>query len=225
MLKNKSIFVCFVGIDGSGKSTLAKYLVDTMVENGHDYKYVHGLIRPFLLKPAMMLSRFLFLRGKNKFEDYMDYSNTKTSALKRNYWASYLYYYLLILDYLPQIFFKIKVPLLLGKSICCDRYIYDTLINLAVNIGYSDAKTAEIIQSNLRFFPKPDLLFLVDVPEEIAFHRKGDVPSIHYLRERRAMYRGIQERFNMTVLDGSKDLAKLKQTIRDRLMEYLEAIQ
>ena len=66
-----------------------------------------------------------------------------------------------------------------------------------------------------RWLPEPNLVFLADVPEEIAYQRKDDVPSIEYLKERRQRYLRIQKEYDMVRLDGCKSIAELEGTVMD----------
>lgn len=61
----------------------------------------------------------------------------------------------------------------------------------------------------------PDILFLIDLPEEIAHKRKDDVPSVDYLRDRRKMYLYIGNEYKMTILDGSMPLDELKYRVKE----------
>ncbi|HUU41342.1 MAG TPA: hypothetical protein VMW42_10390, partial [Desulfatiglandales bacterium] len=47
-----------------------------------------------------------------------------------------------------------------------------------------------------------DLVFLIDLPEEIAFTRKNDIQSVEYLRERRHIYIEMADRYGFIKLDG-----------------------
>ena len=213
--KNRSpLFVCFTGMDGTGKTTLSKELVELLNKKGVECKYVYGRLKPFILKPFILVGEWIFLRGKDIFGNYSEYSNAKRRAIEKHSFLSRVYQQILLLDYVIQIFFKVKLPLLFGKSIICDRYVYDTVINdLSVDMNYSKDRVINMLNNLLRFLPKPDIAFLIDVPEEIAYNRKDDTLSIGYLKERRETYLNIGKEYGMVILDGSKDLNDLKNMI------------
>lgn len=214
----KAIFICFVGIDGSGKTTLAKALVEMMREKGITSHYVYNRLRPFISRPVYLVGRALLFRGKDIFKDYSGYSHTKRRLFK-NRFLSLAYGYLLLFDYFFQVMLKVKLPLMLGKNIVCDRYIFDTVItDLAVDMNYSPEKIRRVLRRYLALFPKPDITFLVDVPEEVAYRRKNDVPSIDYLKERRMVYLSVGQEFGMMILDGSKDLAELESEVQNKVL-------
>ncbi len=213
------LFICFTGIDGSGKTTLARFLTERLSRNGFECKYVHNRLTPFLLKPFIIIGQKLFLRGKNIFENYAEYSTTKRKVIRNNL-LSLVYQWLLVLDYSIQVFLKVKAPLMLGKNIICDRYVYDTLVtDLAVDFGYSDKKLKQTLNRLFRLFPQPELTFLVDVPEEIAYQRKNDIPSVEYLKERRNIYLIVGEEYGMVILDGTKKLEELQHEIVERVFQ------
>lgn len=221
-MKDKGFLICFVGIDGSGKTTLAKKLVEMMVKDGIKSKYIYNRFIPLMLRPIMMMGKKLFLRGENMFDDYAGYSG-KTKKLFKNRFLSAIYQDFLLFDYFFQVVLKVKIPLMLGKNIVCDRYVYDTIItDLAVDLDYSIEKIKKMIERYLHLFPKPDLIFLIDVPEEVAYQRKDDVPSIDYLKERRKLYLDISEEYGMVVLDGCKDLTELKKQVQKEAFEYIK---
>jgi len=221
MKDKKQIFICFTGIDGSGKTTLAKSLTDQLNRGGFECKYVYNRLVPFLLKPFIVIGHKLYLRGKNISNNYDEYSTTKRKAIRANP-LSFIYEWLLLLDYSIQVMLKVKIPLMLGKNIVCDRYIYDTLAtDLAVDFGYSDQKIERTLNRFLLLFPKPQLIFLVDVPEEIAYQRKDDIPSIHYLRDRRKVYLNIGKVCGMVFIDGSKSLDESKNIVQIKVTEHL----
>jgi len=214
MVRN-NFLICFVGMDGSGKTTLAKDLVETMRQNGIQYKYVYGRLEPFILKPFIMIGRKMFLRGNDMFEDYKQYSSAKNSAIKRHSFLFVFYRYVLLFDYFLQLLFRVRLPTILGKNIVCDRYVYDTAItDLSVDMNLSSLEIQDLIERIFYIAPKPDLTFLIDLPEETAFQRKDDTPSIEYLRERRKIYLNIGKKYEMEVLDGSRSLNELESLIR-----------
>lgn len=221
--KAKKFFICFTGIDGSGKTTLAKSLVDVMKERGIEAKYVYNRYTPIILRPLILIGGWLFLRGKDGFENYEDYSGTKKSVSKKHPFGASLYQRILLFDYFFQIMFKIKLPLLLGKNIVCDRYIYDTIVtDLSVDFNYTEEDVKKSLSKIPSLFPTPDIIFLVDLPEEIAYQRKDDVPSVDYLKDRRGIYHHIGEKYGMVILDGAKKLEELQDDVKNEVFKCLQ---
>jgi dTMP kinase len=70
----------------------------------------------------------------------------------------------------------------------------------------------------LDFAPPPDLIFLIDLPESIAFQRKDDTPSLYYLKERREIYRWLSREYKMEVIDGTKSMAEVEAEVKRRLL-------
>jgi len=215
-----SIFVCFIGIDGSGKTTLANMLVEIVRQHGTKCRYVHSLYDVFLAKPLLFLARSLFLRKRDRSRNYKEYSGKKKGTLRNHPLLACFYKYLLILDYLPQLAIKVKIPLMLGRNIISDRYVYDMAINLGLDFNYSPRRIKHAIDRYFLIFPRPDRTFLVDVPEKLAYQRKDDTPSVDYLKERRELYLTIGREFGVTVLDGSRNLEQLEQELRRIASEF-----
>jgi thymidylate kinase len=211
---SKGFLICFVGIDGSGKSTLSRAVVEILDQQGIKCRYVYGRMKPIILRPLIWLGRQVFLPGRDMLEDYSEYSTTKQKAMMRHSFLLKFYNQILWLDYMLQILFKVSLPLTLGKNIVCDRYIQDTVItDLSIDMNYSDRETAQYLHRALRFVPKPDINFLVDLPEEVAYLRKNDVPSINYLKVRRKTYLYIAREWKMTILDGTKTIEELRDIL------------
>jgi len=222
-MKTKGFLVCFIGIDGSGKTTLSKDLVNSLNKREIKCEYVYGRLSPFILKPFILIGDLIFLRDRNALKNYQEYFNTKRKAIEKHSFLSRIYQQILLLDYSLQIFFKVKIPLIFGKNIVCDRYVYDTVItDLSVDMNYSKDKVMKLLNNLLHFFPEPDIIFLIDVPEEVAYHRKSDVPSIRYLKERRGMYLELGKEYGMMILDGTKNLEELKDLIQKKVLEKVE---
>lgn len=212
-MKEKGILICLTGIDGSGKTTLSKGLLDVLNKDNDvpNFNYVYGRLEPKISKIFMVFGGFIFLRNKNISKNYADYSETKKVAMESHSFLTNIYQKVIILDYTVQIFFKITLPLILRRNIICDRYIYDTVItDFSVDMNISEKKSIKLLNDLLKFFPKPKLIFLVDISEEIAFKRKNDIPDIEYLKERRQLYINVGKELGMIIINGSESIDELK---------------
>lgn len=210
-----SILICFIGIDGSGKTTLANDLSNEMKDHGIKIRCVYGrFLSPMLGLLVTLVKKVLSLKGKN-MDDYAHRVAIKEQLFKNRLVAQF-YQYFVFLNYVPKIFISIKLPLMLGQSIVCDRYVYDSVVDLAMDFRYTDERLQAVLRSYLRFIPKPDLVFLIDLPERIAFQRgKDDIPSITFLSKRRSIYLKMSKWNQMTILDGTKDIQELSEIVRN----------
>lgn len=220
MTRKMAIFICFTGIDGSGKTTQARRLVGFLESQGIHSRYVWNRFQPLLLRPFVKAGKALFLRNKDMFKDYAEFYAAKKS-LFRNRILSSIFEYAILSECALHAFVKVKLPLLVGKDIVCDRYVYDTVVGMAVDLGYSNQKVKGMLQRLWWFLPKPDVVFLIDLPEEKAFPRKNDTPSIDFLKYQRRIYLDIGKECEMVVLDGSGEPQELEEEIKSRVRSIL----
>lgn len=220
-IKKKNVLVCFIGMDGTGKTTLARKLVEIMNEQGIRTRYVWSQFQPGLLKPFIWIGRALFIPpGDPLAGTYIGYSTT-IRKVTRNLIVRNMYEFVLLLDYTRQLLWTIRIPMMRGKSIVSDRYGYDILIDLCVNLHYSARKMSRMLKIFEYLLPKTSLVFLVDAPEEMALKRKDDTPSIIHLSERRQIYLDIAEQYGLIMLDGSAKLPELHAKIWSRVQEII----
>ena len=74
------------------------------------------------------------------------------------------------------------------EAITCDRFIYDSLVNLlSLQSRYW---VTEYVRLTLALVPKPDVAVFLDVPPEEAFARKPEYP-LEYMERRSAAYRTL----------------------------------
>lgn len=223
-MKNGSL-ICFIGIDGSGKTTLAKNVSKELKKEDFENIYIYGRIIPTFSRLFMSLGRSIVLRRKKNdiFEDYEGYSKQKKKVFSNRLFSN-AFKWIILFDHILQINFKIKSRLLMGKIVVCDRYIFDTVItDIAANIDCEITESIDLVKKTFLFVPKPDYLFYIEIPEEVAFERKDDVPHIDYLIERKKLYDALEKSFNLIKLDGTKKVDEILNEVKTELTQSLGA--
>lgn len=211
-----NIFVCFIGTDGSGKSTIVAKSFENIRRRGLvRVRKVYGGHLPVITKFIMILGRRIFLRG-NMYSDYDKYLDEKKSFYRKasKFVLLQPFICLLMIEYYFQILFKVTIPHKLGYSIISDRYVHDTIINnLAVDKDLSVSKVKTLLDKFWFFIPRPDITFLIQVPEEVALKRKSDIPSLSYLKMRNKLYNELSRSEQIVVLDGTLSILELERMV------------
>lgn len=205
--------VCITGMDGTGKTTLSRALVAALRERGVRAAYIYGRTYPMLSRLVMALGRLTLLRGANQWRDYAQYATRKRQTMRNPILAA-IYTASIFLDYYVQMWLKLLPYAVQPCIVVSDRYIYDTVISdIAVHLNYSSEQTRRAIDLGMRLLPRLLLAVLIDIPEDVAFARKDDMPHIDYLRERRQRYLELADRPEVALLSGHASRASLLQSL------------
>lgn len=212
--------VCFTGIDGSGKTTQARLLLDWLQARGIPSMYTWS-------RGGVMAIRRLFLfMGRSALgtstrqisEDqaaYRHYQARKSRLmgnwLVRNLWSATTY-----LEHIVQINRDIRTQLRAGRTVVCDRYQWDTLIDLAVlNERRPEWLSNGFNRLMWKLIPSPALTFLIDIPTQEAMRRKDDIPSLDYVQKRREYYQYLAAHESLGLIDGCQDPAAIQRQVRN----------
>ncbi len=214
--RTRGILICFIGIDGSGKSTLAHYARDLLLAQGIPTNLVWGGYELYFLGPMVRTVRKVVMKHSGGSQDYPRYQQSLERIGKARLLFT-VYQYLLVLEYVVQVAIKIGAPLLLGRNVVSDRYVFDTAVSISANFGLSVDEQRHLTDWLLRVCPKPDLVFCVDVPATLAMTRKDDIPSIEYVSRRRECYRNMLGQYGIELIDGSNNLGQVKAQLEARL--------
>lgn len=213
-----SHIILLIGVDGSGKSTLSEMLRSELEKRGQEASLVWASHRPFLLKPFIVAAKFLLVRKHDKFENWDKHIEAKKSGMKRLAFLRPVYFAVTVVDYVPQVLWKVWWPRLRGKIVICDRYYHDLVLDFGVTSVLPIDSTLRILRWADRWFPRPDLLYWVNVPAAVAFSRKTDIPSTAYLEERAEIYRRFVEVLDARTIDGTLPLqVNLERLVGDVL--------
>lgn len=206
MPSHPGFLISLSGIDGCGKSTLARQLQEYF-----SFQYGLPCRRVWCKFGAHPLSN-LHLSNLIKRASGQPAKNSIPSSFP----APQIYARALLLIHLTHIFLAVRQKLLRGEYLICDRYIFDTAVDLQQEIQYSTEKIAVIL--SIGWLPMPDLKFWLDLPEKLAYQRKPDSASLPFLRQRRALYREIAQEFDLHLIDASLPL----DAVFDQLIEIIQ---
>jgi len=209
-----TILIIFLGIDGAGKTTLTNEVMRLLKEKYKlRFKYVW-----FRSKTQIYLSDKIF-RHSTKVKQ-MPKSHEKKNPNNISNLCRNLILYPILFDYFMIIIFLIKIPMLLGYNIICDRYIYDIILDLSSDFGYTQEKTKKLLRLNI--FQSPDIIYFINVPSDIAKKRRPE-HSIEELNDKIKTLNQFKEysKFSRIInLDGTDKLDILIQKIDKSLLEH-----
>ena len=213
--------VYLTGIDGAGKTTLAHTLVQDVQSQGVESHYMYAQHIPFLLAPLKWLAQRSFIRSTNAKNDYAAYSVRKTEASRRYSKLSRLYAVAWLIDYFCMTYWRLLPHLFRHSWLVVDRYYFDIVTNISQTLGLSTEQAVALAQKVSKFFPTPEIILYIDLPEEVAFARKNDIAGVEYLRERRQWYRTLGKTFKFVYLNGNQSPAQVHQDALNQLEHLL----
>ena len=121
------------------------------------------------------------------------------------------------LDNFMKTTIKLIIPLILGYTIICDRYVLDLLVEGMADLH--DSSTSKRLGYRLlKLLPRPDIAFFIDVNPQVAFSRKPDLPSLTHFIERVQLYRELSKAMEEKVLDGGGTRDRIRDEIYRRIL-------
>ncbi|UCF27368.1 MAG: thymidylate kinase-like protein [Chloroflexota bacterium] len=182
-------FIYITGCDGTGKSTQANLLFEKLTTQGIETRHVWLRFPFFLSIPLLAYAR---LRGFSWYEIHDDF--------RHGYWdfrSSWLLRtclpWLMLVDAAIATIPIICLPLWFGKTIICERFVLDMLVDLSIAI--SDETFHKMVPGKLflRLIPPQSRIILLDLDVRTIRQRRPDLDVDLNLEDRVKLYRRLMD--------------------------------
>lgn len=192
-------FIGIMGPDGAGKSTQARLLIEKLTNEGFDCRYAWLRFSHIISLPLLAIARILGYSHVESLESgrKIGYHNFDESFL-----LSRIYPMVLFVDVFVIYVFKILAPRYFwGKTIVCDRYIYDTIVHIVISTGREEFFSTYTCKAFISLIPQDSTFFILNGQEEILRLRRDDVEADDTLEEQIRLYAKISDVYDIQTID------------------------
>ncbi len=198
--------IYFTGLDGSGKTTFANMLAEDLWRQGWPVKVVWLRTSHYLSKPLLLYCRLV---GLTEYENIngvrVGYHHFYRSKI-----ISWLYVVLRGIDTWFDALFRVYIPArILGKTIICDRYIFDVLIDLIVDTHRSGMWNGILVRCLVILLPKESRILLIERDQSEIIACRDELRLSKTFRYRSGLYKELSNHFLVTVIKNDDDVKKV----------------
>ncbi len=213
------------GLDGAGKSTQAELLSARLAEEGRRVRVIWNRWEPYISAPLIRVARRRISRVRNaQTEDYTNFTEAKRRRM-RNPILRILWQLMVWGEYSLQVNFRMAKNRDSSAGTVCDRYIYDTLVDVAVNFDIPRGGISRLLgHPILSFFPRPAAVIFIDIDPRLGALRKNDGTPAEYLADRREHYQDIASMMGAPIIDGGGTIDEISKKIWELTGQWRDSI-
>jgi thymidylate kinase len=204
-----SRFIYIAGADGTGKSTQARMVMDGLAARGVPARHVWMRFPFFLSLPLLAFARW---RGYSWHEEQhgvrYGYWDFRGSWLLRN-----MLPWLLLVDALIGAMREIYPQLWRGRTVVCERFVLDMLVDLAVAIG--DERLHLRLPGRLytALIPRDAAVAILDLEIETVHGRRPELRSDRQLGNRLRAFRTLASDLALRMLSSAGTVGDVNDRI------------
>lgn len=203
------------GADGSGKTTQARLLATFLEGRGVRTRMVWLRFPRLTSIPFLVYAR---LRGFSK--------RTKVAGNEHGIWSfedswilRNLFPWSLLVDLWLLSLVKVHLPILFGRTIVCDRYALDVLVDLIAGIKDMGFDTKFPGSLFFKVMPARSKTILLDLDVETALRRSPELMGDITQETRRQIYLEISRRRNYPVISSVAAISEVQEIIQENILK------
>jgi thymidylate kinase len=199
-LRPTGLFIAVFGPDGSGKSTMIQNLTQQTEPLWRATDIFHW--RPMLL-----------FRRKT-----MRDTTQPHSIPQRNSVASSIRVIAHLLDYWAGYWLLVRPSTVRTGAVVFDRYFDDMLVD---PLRYRYGGPLWLLRFLGCFVPRPDLIFVLDAPEETILSRKQEITAAEVTRQRQLYLECARRNSCARIIDATRSITEISNDVTSAVIEFL----
>ncbi len=207
--------IVFSGMDGVGKSTHARTLVADLRRRGHRAVY-RRLRFPFAASvPVLLYAR---VRGWSYQVPARDRA-LRAHAFGASPLLRHLYPLTLFLDLFVAIWILIRLPMAMGRTVVCDRFVLDTLVDVAASCERDIPRGSALFRLYETLVPPRTSTYLLTSPIDTLRSRRADSSFEPAFAHRLRLYEQMSEEGTAHVVRTEESFEHVHEGILSHLSQ------
>ncbi len=206
-------FIYLCGCDGSGKSTHARTILTWLHSQNRSARLVWIRFPFFVSVPLLAYARW---RGFSWYESvdnsrqgHWDFSSS--AVLRR------LFPWSVLADAWLAALLKIYLPLRLGQSVVCERFVVDMIVDQSIAFQTMGLHRQLPWRLYFRLIPKQGQLFILDVDSKRILARRPALSTDKNIDHKIQLFRQIAQDRAVPLIDNTPSQAQVEARIRSAI--------
>jgi thymidylate kinase len=209
-VNQEPIFICITGIDGVGKTTHADLILEHLRKKGIKCKYKWLRFHHLFSLPLLAFCR---VTGYTRLSTLGYSQKCSYHEFYKSRFISAIYPWILFFDTFLFTIVKVYIPMFFGTSIVCDRFVYDTLIDVAVVTKDHKIYKEPVGKLFLKLIPKNGKFIMLDLDKSIIFSRRPELKDDLTFDERYKLYKIFAHIFKIHIIYNKSTIIEINDSI------------